>query len=131
MDCLGESPERKGVERMSDQNVVKLTGTIRKKSTKTVGKRDTLLLEILLGQEGKDWNGQPELHVIPLQALGRKAEELDRQITEGSRVAVVAHLEGREWEGRHFLNATIDRVDETAAMVQNPQPEETQEEIPF
>jgi len=116
---------------MSDQNVVKLTGTIRKKSTKTVGKRDTLLLEILLGQEGKDWNGQPELHVIPLQALGRKAEELDRQITEGSRVAVVAHLEGREWEGRHFLNATIDRVDETAAMVQNPQPEETQEEIPF
>ena len=116
---------------MSDQNVVKLTGIVREKSTKTVGKRDTLLLEILLGQEGTDWNGQPELHVIPLQALGRKAEELDRQITEGSKVAVVAHLEGREWEGRPFLNATIDRVDETEAVAESPKPTETQEEIPF
>lgn len=116
---------------MSDQNVVKLTGIVREKTTKTVGKRDTLLLEVLLGQEGTGWDGQPQLTVIPLQALGRKAEELDRQITEGAKVAVVAHLEGREWEGRHFLNATIDRVDETQSVAAPSQPEETQEEIPF
>lgn len=116
---------------MSDQNVVKLTGIVRQKATKTVGKRDTLLLEVLLGQEGTGWDGQPQLTVIPLQALGRKAEELDRQITEGAKVAVVAHLEGREWEGRHFLNATIDRVDETQSVAAPSQPEETQEEIPF
>ena len=116
---------------MSDQNVVKLTGIIREKKTKTVGKRDTLLLEVLLGQEGTGWDGQPQLSQIPLQALGRKAEELDRQITEGTKVAVVAHLEGREWEGRHFLNATIDRVDEQDAAPQQPDPGLSQEEIPF
>ena len=116
---------------MSDQNVVKLTGIVRQKATKPVGKRDTLLLEGLLAQEGTGGDGQLQLSVIPLQALGRKAEELDRQINEGDKVAVVAHLEGREWEGRHFLNATIDRIDETAAVAQPQQPEETQEEIPF
>lgn len=116
---------------MSDQNVVKLTGIIREKKTKTVGKRETLLLEVLLGQEGTGWDGQPQLSQIPLQALGRKAEELDRQITEGAKVAVVAHLEGREWEGRHFLNATIDRVDEQDAAPQQPDPGLSQEEIPF
>lgn len=118
---------------MSDQNVVKLTGIVREKTTKKVGKRDTLLLEVLLGQEGTGWDGQAQLSVIPLQALGRKAEELDRQITEGSKVVVLAHLEGREWEGRHFLNATMDRVDETEAEAETeqPQPKENQEEIPF
>jgi len=116
---------------MSDQNVVKLTGIVREKTTKKVGKRDTLLLEVLLGQEGTGWDGQAQLSVIPLQALGRKAEELDRQITEGSKVVVLAHLEGREWEGRHFLNATMDRVDETEAETEQPQPKENQEEIPF
>ncbi len=114
---------------MTDQNVVKLTGIVRKKSTKKVGKRDTLLLEVLLGQEGTGWDGAPQLSVIPLQALGRKAEELDRQITEGAKVAVVAHLEGREWQERHFLNATIDRVDEQEAPAQDHA--DSQEEIPF
>jgi len=126
-----------------DINNVTLTGTVSKKTLRTVGAKDTPLLEIVLEQEIKDWQGQAVMQPVIVQKLGRQAEEYDVMVKEGQKVRIDGSLDGRKWEDRIFINCTIQRitieteteektsVDSGPAMDQQQLPEFNDEEVPF
>lgn len=126
-----------------DINNVTLTGTVSKKTLRTVGAKDTPLLEIVLEQEIKDWQGQAVMQPVIVQKLGRQAEEYDVMVKEGQKVRIDGSLDGRKWEDKIFINCTIQRitietepeektsVDSSPAMDQQQLPEFNDEEVPF
>jgi single-stranded DNA-binding protein len=94
-----------------DTNEVRLSGIVEKATTRNVGKKNTLLLELDLKQEVPSWNGELTTQIIRCQCLGRQAEEIGRQISEGQAVRVVAKLDGREWNDKIFINCSIQSVE--------------------
>ena len=121
-----------------DINNVTLTGVVRKKTLRPVGAKDTPLLELVLEQEIKDWQGQPIMQPLIVQKLGRQAEEYDVMIKEGQKVRVEGSLDGRKWEDRIFINCTIQRInieddvpDSEPAMDQQQLPAFNDDEVPF
>ena len=93
-----------------DINNVTLTGVVRKKTLRPVGAKDTPLLELVLEQEIKDWQGQPMMQPVIVQKLGREAEVMAEMIREEQKVRVEGSLDGRKWEDRIFINCTIQRI---------------------
>ena len=121
-----------------DINNVTLTGTVSKKTLRPVGAKETPLLELVLEQEIKDWQGKPMMQPVIVQKLGREAEVLAETIQEEQKVRVEGSLDGRKWEDRIFINCTIQRitveggpVDSDPAMDQQELSGFNDDEVPF
>tara|TARA_R110000824_G_scaffold6882_4_gene31619 strand:+ start:9063 stop:9428 length:366 start_codon:yes stop_codon:yes gene_type:complete len=92
-------------------NEVRLSGIIDKVTTRQVGQKNTMLLEVDLKQEIPGWNGELTTQVIRCQSLGRQAQEISNSLSEGQAVRINGTLDGREWNDKIFINCTIQSVD--------------------
>ena len=92
-------------------NEVRLSGIIDKVTTRQVGQKNTLLLEVDLKQEIPGWNGELTTQVVRCQSLGRQAQEISKSRSEGQAVRINGTLDGREWNDKIFIICTIQSVE--------------------
>jgi single-stranded DNA-binding protein len=118
-------------------NEVRLSGIIDKVTTRQVGQKNTLLLEVDLKQEIPGWNGELTTQVVRCQSLGRQAQEISDSLHEGQAVRINGKLDGREWNDKIFINCTIQSVEvmnpneERQDHQLNQQPSIDDMEVPF
>tara|TARA_B100001123_G_scaffold443129_1_gene588383 strand:+ start:8701 stop:9066 length:366 start_codon:yes stop_codon:yes gene_type:complete len=118
-------------------NEVRLSGIIDKVTTRQVGQKNTLLLEVDLKQEIPGWNGELTTQVVRCQSLGRQAQEISDSLHEGQAVQINGKLDGREWNDKIFINCTIQSVEVMTPNEQrqdhhsNQQPSIDDMEVPF
>ena len=102
------APERK---MMSDLNRFEVVGTVSDVVRRSVGQKNTLLVELSLDQQWADWQGGESNNPLVLKVLGKKADKLFNPGPDiGDKVNVQGFIEGREWKDRVYLDLQIDTI---------------------
>lgn len=96
---------------MSDLNRFEVVGTVSDVVRRSVGQKNTLLVELSLDQQWDDWQGGESNNPLVLKVLGKKADKLFNPGPDiGDKVNVQGFIEGREWKDRVYLDLQIDTI---------------------
>lgn len=133
----------KGFE-MSDLNKFEVVGTISDVVRKSVGQRNTLLVEVSIDQSWQDWQGGETTNPLVLKVLGKRADNIFNPGPEiGDHVNVQGFIEGRVWKDRVYLDLQIDTItvlqradhgpneDQSVDEVVGNEESEEEQEVPF
>lgn len=96
---------------MSDLNKFEVVGTISDVVRKSVGQKNTLLVEMSLDQQWENWQGDEESNPLVVKVLGKKADSMFNPGPDiGDYVNVQGFVEGRVWKDRVYLDLQIDTI---------------------
>jgi hypothetical protein len=100
----------KGFE-MSELNKFEVVGTIVDVVRKSVGQRNTLLVEVTIEQQWQDWQGAESVNPLVAKVLGKRADSMFNPGPDiGDHVSIAGFIEGRSWKDRLYLDLQIDTI---------------------
>jgi hypothetical protein len=96
---------------MSDLNKFEVVGTVSDVTRKSVGQKNTLLVELSLDQRWENWQGGEDVNPLVLKVLGKKADKMFNPGPDiGDKVNIQGFIEGRVWKDRVYLDLQIDTI---------------------
>lgn len=87
---------------------LKFSGKVIKKELKKFDKFQKL--ELVVENEDMIYS-KPKVFPIKVSLSGKKVAFADERVEIGDRVNLDCHVEGREWEGKYYINLIVDYID--------------------
>lgn len=109
---------------MDAVNEVRLTGRLVSCSTSDT-KGGKPMAHLLIEAPMPEWMHSDEMQQIAAVAFGRAVDECTA-LREGGDVSLLGRIQGREYQGKHYVSLIVDRAKNLGSAPEAPQPSQVQ-----